>query len=216
MLLVLQMVLGGWIPAVQAPFNVAPSAAFLHLLGLNVPILALLLHFGYGAAGSAVLLWLFWDRTGVRNGVGLAVVLWLGMMLVLSPMLGWGFFGWPGTPDRPAGDPLYLQGGMLLPASDPVRAPSLRDRHRHAEPALGSVRRRGGRRNPSGRPGGRNLRKPPFPAVHSSPFRLRRPSCSSSSYRARGWSWRRRILVRIPRNVFSSSTCSSTNHSSRE
>lgn len=115
MVLVMQAALGGTL-SFSLPFNVPPSAAFLALLGLEVPLLALLLHFGYGAGWSIVHLWLFWDRTTVANGVGLAVVLWLGMMLVLSPILGWGLFGWTGTPERPADAKLFLRGGMAYPA----------------------------------------------------------------------------------------------------
>lgn len=110
MVLIMQMALSGVLP-LDAPFNVPPSSAVLHGLGLDVTGLALLLHFGYGAVWSVVLLWLFWDRTTTLKGIGLALVLWLGMMLILSPVLGWGVFGWSGTPDLPREDPLFLTGG---------------------------------------------------------------------------------------------------------
>lgn len=114
MALFMQLALQGMLP-LAAPFNVPPSAAFLSLLGLEVPYLALAIHLAYGVTWSVVHLWLFWDRTSVTNGLGLAVVLWLGMMLVLSPMLGWGAFGWTGTPGLSPDADLYLRGGVSFP-----------------------------------------------------------------------------------------------------
>lgn len=83
-----------------APFQVPPSAAFvIKVLGIAPPTaksLGLLVHFGYGIFWSIVLLALFWDHTSVGKGIGLSIGLWLMMMLVLSPMIGWGFFGFGG------------------------------------------------------------------------------------------------------------------------
>lgn len=80
-----------------APFQVPPSQAFLiSVLGLTQDLagpLGLLAHFGYGAFWSIVLLALFWDRTSIGKGIGLSIGLWLIMMLVMSPMIGWGYFG---------------------------------------------------------------------------------------------------------------------------
>lgn len=76
-----------------APFNMPPSAAFLEAFGLNVGPLALVVHFGYGGFWSAVLFAAFGRQTTVWHGLGLAGVLWLVMMLVLSPIIGWGVFG---------------------------------------------------------------------------------------------------------------------------
>lgn len=84
-----------------APFNVPPSAAFIiKVLEIEVGIakpLALVAHFGYGVFWSIVLLAIFWDRTTVGKGIGLSIGLWLFMMLVLSPIIGWGFFGFGGS-----------------------------------------------------------------------------------------------------------------------
>lgn len=84
-----------------APFHVPPSAAFLmKTLGLEkglAQIIGLVGHFGYGIFWSIVLLAIFWDRTSTGKGVGLSIALWLFMMLVLSPIIGWGFFGFGGT-----------------------------------------------------------------------------------------------------------------------
>ncbi|MFB6226789.1 MAG: hypothetical protein ABEH89_00500 [bacterium] len=84
-----------------APFQVPPSAAFIiKVLGIapaTAKPLGLLAHFSYGIFWSIVLLALFWDHTSVGKGIGLAIFLWLGMMLVHSPIIGWGFFGFGGT-----------------------------------------------------------------------------------------------------------------------
>ena len=76
-----------------APFNLPPSAAFLEKLGLNVGPLPLLVHFGYGATWSVLLVALYGADTNVRRGAYLATALWLFMMIVYSPIIGWGVFG---------------------------------------------------------------------------------------------------------------------------
>jgi hypothetical protein len=96
-----------------APFNVPPSAAFLETLGLNVGPLPLLVHFGYGATWSVVLVALYDREVTTGRGVGMAMALWLFMMAVYSPIIGWGFFGFGGpnhalTPDAA----LYLGSGV--------------------------------------------------------------------------------------------------------
>ena len=92
-----------------APFNLPPSAAFLEQLGLNTGPLPLLVHFGYGATWSLVLVALYGANTTVRRGVSLAAGLWLLMMLVHSPLIGWGVFGVGGPGhDLSPSDPLHL------------------------------------------------------------------------------------------------------------
>jgi len=92
-----------------APFNIPPSAAFLEQIGLNVGPLPLLAHFGYGATGAVVLLALYGPDTNLRAGLTLAGGLWLVMMLVYSPLIGWGVFGVGGHGHALAPtDPLYL------------------------------------------------------------------------------------------------------------
>ena len=90
-----------------APFNLPPSAAFLEQLGLNVGPLPLLVHFGYGATWSVLLVWLYGADTSVRRGVYLATALWLFMMIVYSPIIGWGVFGFGGA-GYESGDLLHL------------------------------------------------------------------------------------------------------------
>ena len=92
-----------------APFNMPPSAAFLQKLGLNVGPLPLLVHFGYGATWAIVLIAIFGAETDVWSGLMLSVALWLFMMVVYSPIIGWGFFGFGGAGhELPADAPLYL------------------------------------------------------------------------------------------------------------
>lgn len=76
-----------------APFDVAPSAAFLEAIGFNVGPLPLIVHFGQGIFWSIVLVAVFGRGVDLVKGLGLAVILWLVMMVVYSPMIGWGFFG---------------------------------------------------------------------------------------------------------------------------
>lgn len=92
-----------------APFNQPPSAAFLTQLEWNVGPLPLLVHFGYGAFWSVVLWAWKADAVSTLNGVGVALGLWAMMMLVLSPLIGWGVFGTSGSAQSlPTDHPLYL------------------------------------------------------------------------------------------------------------
>ena len=92
-----------------APFNLPPSAAFLEQIGLNAGPLPLLVHFGYGATWSLLLVALYGTDTTVWRGILLAMGLWLFMMLVYSPLIGWGVFGVGGSGQTLSpSDPLYL------------------------------------------------------------------------------------------------------------
>jgi len=104
-----------------APFNLPPSAAVLEVLGLNVGPLPLLAHFGYGATWSMVLIALYGRDTNLRAGLTLSTALWLFMMLVYSPVIGWGVFGFGGaghtlSPDAPLylGSPVKYLGATLV------------------------------------------------------------------------------------------------------
>jgi len=94
----------------NAPFNVPPSAAFFEALGMPAMPLALIAHFGYGILWSIILVAIFRDQTNWVRGLGLALVLWLGMMLIHSPIIGWGVFGTADT----AGLPKALQLGNTV------------------------------------------------------------------------------------------------------
>lgn len=92
-----------------APFNIPPSAAFLEQLGLNVGPVPLLVHFSYGALWSVVLVAVYNSRANVRRGILLAMALWGFMMVVYSPIIGWGVFGFGGSGHTLSPDqPLYL------------------------------------------------------------------------------------------------------------
>jgi hypothetical protein len=92
-----------------APFNIPPSAAFLEQLGLNAGPLPLLVHFGYGATWSILLVALYGADANIRRGVYLATALWLFMMIAYSPIIGWGVFGFGGAGHELSPDsPLYL------------------------------------------------------------------------------------------------------------
>lgn len=92
-----------------APFNIPPSAAFLVKLGLNVGPLALLVHFGYGMLWSIVLVAVFDHNTNLLKGLGLALGLWGVMMVLYSPIIGWGILGFGGSGHQlDPSNPLYL------------------------------------------------------------------------------------------------------------
>ncbi len=93
-----------------APFKIPPSAAFLEKMGLNKGPLPLVVHFGYGATWSVVFLVLFRDGMSIGKAIGLAMGLWLFMMIVYSPVIGWGFFGFGGA-EYPESSKLYLEPG---------------------------------------------------------------------------------------------------------
>lgn len=76
-----------------APFKMPPSAAFLKSLGITPKPLALIVHFGYGALAAYFLHAVFTNKPKIKYGLGLAMAMWLVMMLVLSPIIGWGVFG---------------------------------------------------------------------------------------------------------------------------
>ena len=76
-----------------APFNMPPSAAFLKSLGITPKPLALIIHFGYGALAAIFLHEVFKNKSKVVYGIGLAIAMWLIMMFVLSPIIGWGILG---------------------------------------------------------------------------------------------------------------------------
>jgi hypothetical protein len=94
----------------MAPFHVPPSAALLNKWGIPAKPLALVIHFGYGAFWSIILLLIYKSEVSIGKGIGLAIGLWLLMMLVHSPLIGWGVFG---TADTSA-LPVALQLGSTM------------------------------------------------------------------------------------------------------
>jgi len=94
-----------------APFNTPPSAAFLMKLGLPAQPLGLIVHFGYGAFWSVLLVSLFENDLSIKKGLGIALAAWLIMMIIYSPIIGWGLFGFGDAHVLSATDPLYLEAG---------------------------------------------------------------------------------------------------------
>lgn len=95
-----------------APFNVPPSAAFLYNIGVEGSGYALALHFCYGTLWSYVLVFTFEEDVSVAKALGLSVVLWIFMMVVYSPLIGGGMFGFGYAHLLEAGHPLYLESGF--------------------------------------------------------------------------------------------------------
>ncbi|NGP88751.1 hypothetical protein [Fodinibius halophilus] len=93
-----------------APFNVPPSAAFLYNLGVENQIYALLLHFAYGMFWSFVLVYTFEEDTTIKKALLLSITLWVFMMLVYSPLIGWGIFGFGYAQSLAPDHPLFLKG----------------------------------------------------------------------------------------------------------
>lgn len=92
----------------MAPFNVPPSYAFLYNLGIEQTGYAMFLHFCYGTFWAFVLVYTFDDDLSIFKAEILAFVLWLFMMLVYSPLIGWGFFGYGYAHHLPDDHPLHL------------------------------------------------------------------------------------------------------------
>lgn len=92
----------------MAPTNVHPAAAFLYNLGVEQPLFSKALHFSYGTLWAIVFVYAFDEEVSVKHGIQLAVVLWFFMMLVYSPIIGWGFFGIGNAELLSADHPLYL------------------------------------------------------------------------------------------------------------
>lgn len=95
-----------------APFNVPPSAAFLYNLGIENRAYSLLLHFGYGILWSFVLVYTFEDDLSMGKALLLALILWFFMMIVYSPLIGWGLFGNGFAHHLPNQHPIYLRSAV--------------------------------------------------------------------------------------------------------
>ena len=94
-----------------APFNIPPSAALLKSLGLPYqPPIAPVLHFLYGIASAIVFVALFRNSLTILKALAFSGVMWLILMLVYSPIIGWGVFGTADT----SGLPELLQLGSTM------------------------------------------------------------------------------------------------------
>lgn len=95
-----------------APINVHPAEAFLYNLGIESSTYALLLHFSYAILWSFVLVYAFEDDVCVKKAVILSVILWIFMMMVYSPLIGWGIFGFGYAQYLPTDHPLFLSSAV--------------------------------------------------------------------------------------------------------
>lgn len=91
------------------PTNIHPAAAFLYNLGVESQFLTKLLHFSYGTLWAFVFIYAFAEDASLKSALQLAGVLWLFMMLVYSPIIGWGFFGYGDAQLLHAEHPIYLR-----------------------------------------------------------------------------------------------------------
>lgn len=95
------------------PFHSLPSTAFLINVGIHSEVFSLLLHFAYGTLWSVVLVYGFEEDVTLLKGLGFAMILWFFMMVVYSPIMGWGFFGFGYSYLLSPSDPLYLSTGPM-------------------------------------------------------------------------------------------------------
>lgn len=90
------------------PTNIHPAAAFLYNLGIENNQLSVLLHYSYGTLWALVFVSTFEKSFYVIRAIQLSLVLWVFMMLVYSPVIGWGFFGIGNAQLLQSDHPLYL------------------------------------------------------------------------------------------------------------
>lgn len=92
-----------------APFNVPPSKALAMTLNIDVaPFVAPVLHFLYGIAGAIVFAVIFKPDLSVLKALLFSGAMWLILMLVYSPVIGWGLFGFGEAQTLPQDHPLHL------------------------------------------------------------------------------------------------------------
>ena len=95
----------------KAPFNLPPPSAFLEVIGFNIHPFPWVVHFAYGIFCSILFARFCAGGGSLSKGVGLSLLLWLGMMVIYSPMIGWGFFGLGEAHLLSPEAPLYLAEG---------------------------------------------------------------------------------------------------------
>jgi len=89
-------------------------------MSLNISPLPLLVHFGYGAFWSAILIGLAKSNTNIKKRVMLSIFLRLIMMVIYSPIMGWGFFGFRSVEAAPTAN-MYLENGPKYMRSTLIR-----------------------------------------------------------------------------------------------
>lgn len=98
-----------------APFNIPPSHAFLIELGMDSKVLAIIVHFLYGAFWSIMLVLFYGDDVNFGRGISLSVILWVLMMIVISPIINWGFFGGGENTLIDPSNKMYVEEGAKYP-----------------------------------------------------------------------------------------------------
>ena len=64
------------------------------IIGRNLPLpVGLLFHVAYVTFFSVVYVMLFKDRLTFLNALWLGLALWVGVLAIFFPVVGWGFFG---------------------------------------------------------------------------------------------------------------------------
>ncbi len=78
-----------------APMPKPPSLAFAQLLlGPNVPLpVGLLFHVGYVTFWTLAYVVVFRAHLSILNALGLGLALWVVILVVFFPIIGWGFLG---------------------------------------------------------------------------------------------------------------------------
>tara|TARA_B100001971_G_scaffold111191_1_gene102203 strand:+ start:148534 stop:149091 length:558 start_codon:yes stop_codon:yes gene_type:complete len=80
-----------------AYMNSTPVEVFLTDLNIPAQPLAMVLHLGYGTFWALLLVSIFKKRTNIKQALTMSAILWLSLMLLLAPAVGWGFFGVQGN-----------------------------------------------------------------------------------------------------------------------
>ena len=118
-----------------APFPKPPSLAFAEtVLGRALPLPAgLAFHTAYVTAWSMIFVLLF-TRRSLIMALLLATVLWVGVLVVFFPVVGWGLFGQNIGPQLIPGSlvPHLIFGVGLWALDRLIPAPSARDTNRGA------------------------------------------------------------------------------------
>ncbi len=75
------------------PTNLHPAGAFLYNLGIESLVLTMVLHFLYGSLWGLVFVFSVDEKITLQKSLFMSLALWLFMMMIYSPIIGWGFFG---------------------------------------------------------------------------------------------------------------------------
>lgn len=97
------------------PFHTAPSHAFLIALGIDLKVAAIVVHFLYGTFWSILIVLFYSDDLNFGRCISLSILLWIILMIVLSPVIGWGFFGGGENTLLKPEHRMYIESGFKYP-----------------------------------------------------------------------------------------------------